>query len=51
VALAWMLDDDTITSPIIGARTVAQLQEVVGAVDVRLSPEEMEALNRVSADF
>jgi aryl-alcohol dehydrogenase-like predicted oxidoreductase len=51
VALAWQLANDTITAPIIGARTVAQLQEVIGAVDVALTADELDTLNRVSQGF
>ena len=51
VALAWLLAQETITSPIIGARTVAQLEEVVGAVDLTLSADEITALDVVSQGF
>lgn len=51
VALAWLLANDTITAPIVGARTVAQLQEVVGAADVTLTADEVETLSRVSQKF
>lgn len=51
IALAWMLANPVITSPIIGARTVEQLTEVVGAVEVTLSAEEVERLNAVSKGF
>jgi aryl-alcohol dehydrogenase-like predicted oxidoreductase len=48
VALAWALTRPNITAPIVGARTVAQLQEVVGAVDLTLSADDLTRLNRVS---
>lgn len=51
VALAWLLAKPSITSPIIGARTVAQLEQVVGATDVRLSDDEIGALDEVTAQF
>jgi aryl-alcohol dehydrogenase-like predicted oxidoreductase len=51
VALGWMLANPVITSPIIGARTVEQLTEVVGAVEVTLRAEEIERLNTVSKGF
>ncbi|NWG16186.1 MAG: aldo/keto reductase [Chloroflexi bacterium] len=51
VALAWMLADPAITSPIIGARTVAQLQEVSGAAEVSLAPEEITRLNEASQGY
>jgi aryl-alcohol dehydrogenase-like predicted oxidoreductase len=49
VALAWQLHLDYVTAPIIGANTVEQLQESLGACDVDLSAEEMARLKEVSA--
>lgn len=40
-ALAWMLTQPGITSPIIGPRTMEQLEDNLGAVGVRLTQEEM----------
>lgn len=51
VALAWLLAQPTITAPIIGARTVAQLYDLVGAVDLTLSADEIERLNVASAGY
>ena len=51
IALAWMLADETITAPILGPRTVEQLTDVVGAVEVTLTDDEIEALNRATATF
>jgi aryl-alcohol dehydrogenase-like predicted oxidoreductase len=49
VALAWLLADPVITSPIIGATGVEQLNENLGALDVKLSEDEMTALNKMTA--
>ncbi len=49
VALAWLLTNPVITSPIIGANNVEQLRESLGAVGQRLSPEEKKALDEASA--
>jgi aryl-alcohol dehydrogenase-like predicted oxidoreductase len=49
MALAWQLSQPVITAPIIGANSVAQLDDSLGAVGVRLTPEEMQALDVVSA--
>ncbi len=51
VALAWMLANPVITSPIIGARTLEQLEEVTGAISLKLTSEEINALNDVSKGF
>lgn len=48
IALAWMLADPVITSPIIGATSIAQLNENLGAVDVRLMGDERESLNKLT---
>ena len=44
-ALAWLLSNPLITAPIIGASTVEQLKESLGAIGYRLSDAEMAALN------
>ena len=49
IALAWLLSQETIVSPIIGANTVEQLEELLGAVDISLTAEELKRLTDVSA--
>jgi len=49
MALGWLLTNPVVTSPIIGANTVEQLRESLGAVGLRLSQEEMATLNEFSA--
>jgi aryl-alcohol dehydrogenase-like predicted oxidoreductase len=49
VALAWIMARPGITAPIASATSVEQVHELLGAVNLRLTPEEMEALNQVSA--
>jgi aryl-alcohol dehydrogenase-like predicted oxidoreductase len=44
VALAWLLGIDGITAPIVGPRTLEQLEDVLGADGLRLTPEERERL-------
>jgi len=51
VALAWLLTQPVITSVVIGPRTLEQLRDNLGAAGMRLTPEEMETLNRVSASL
>jgi aryl-alcohol dehydrogenase-like predicted oxidoreductase len=48
VALAWLLDRPAMTSVILGARTVEQLEDNLAAVDLRLSEEESARLDEVS---
>ena len=49
LALAWQLAQAVISAPIVGARKVKQLQEVIGAVDVALSADEIALLRRATA--
>lgn len=51
VALAWLLANDTITSPIVGARTVTQLEELLGADELTLSEEEIDMLNKATEGY
>lgn len=41
VALAWLLQKETVAAPIIGATKVSHLDEAVGALSVRLAPEDV----------
>lgn len=50
IALAWQLTNPVITSPIIGPRTMEQLEDNLGAAGVRLTSEEMDELNEASAE-
>ena len=48
VALAWLLSNPVVTSPIIGPRTLEQLKDNLGAAGLRLSGEEMKQLNEIT---
>jgi aryl-alcohol dehydrogenase-like predicted oxidoreductase len=50
VALAWVRaqQDKSVLIPIVGARTPAQFKENLGALEVSLSPEDLERLDAVS---
>ncbi|WP_052889097.1 aldo/keto reductase [Thermogemmatispora carboxidivorans] len=41
IALAWLLQKEPVTAPIVGATRVSQLEEAVGALDVHLSAEDI----------
>jgi aryl-alcohol dehydrogenase-like predicted oxidoreductase len=49
VALAWVLAKPFVTSVIIGAKTVEQLEDNLAAADLTLTSEEIAALDEVSA--
>jgi aryl-alcohol dehydrogenase-like predicted oxidoreductase len=48
VALAWLVDRPMVSSVILGARTVEQLQENLGAVGLHLTPDEIARLDEAS---
>lgn len=48
VALAWVMARPGVASTIVGARTVAQLQDTLDAVDLRLEPRQLQRLDDVS---
>lgn len=48
IALAWLLSDPLVTSPIIGPRNLEQLQDNLGAAGLRLSEDEKKSLDEAS---
>ncbi|WP_020578680.1 aldo/keto reductase [Actinopolymorpha alba] len=48
VALAWLVDRPAVTSVILGARTIEQLDDNLGAAGLHLSAEETELLTEAS---
>jgi aryl-alcohol dehydrogenase-like predicted oxidoreductase len=48
IALAWVLAQRAVTSVIIGARNLKQLDDNLGAVDLALTAEELQTLDEVS---
>ena len=49
IALAWLLAQPAVTSVIIGAKTLEQLNDNIASVKVRLSAEQLKSLDEVSA--
>lgn len=49
VALNWVIKQPGVTSTIIGAKTMLQLNDNIAAVSLQMTNEEMEQLNNVSA--
>ncbi|HEY6035366.1 MAG TPA: aldo/keto reductase [Kofleriaceae bacterium] len=49
VALAWVSARPGVTSPIIGARTIEQLDDNIAATDVKLAAEQITKLDALSA--
>ena len=47
VALAWLMQKDGVTAPIIGTTSLANLQDLLGAVHLELSQEEVKELEEL----
>ncbi len=47
VALAWLLHQPAVTSPIIGPRTMEQLTTAMASLDLSLSPEQRQELEQI----
>jgi len=47
VALAWLLAQDGITGPIVGPRTLEQLDDAVGALDINLDDKTLTRLDEI----
>jgi aryl-alcohol dehydrogenase-like predicted oxidoreductase len=46
VALAWVRDKPGITAPIVGATKLAHLEDALASLEIRLEPDQMEALEQ-----
>ena len=47
MALAWLLHNPVVTAPIIGPRTMDQLNGSLRATEITFSPEQLEALDKI----
>jgi len=41
IALAWLLQKEPVTAPIIGATKISHLEDAIGALSVKLSPQDV----------
>mgnify|MGYP002353220225 CR=1 FL=1 len=41
IALAWLLQKEPVTAPIVGATKISHLEDAVGALSVKLTPEDV----------
>ena len=48
LAIAWTLANPAIAAPVLGARTLAQLEDNLGALEVEISTEQLARLDEVS---
>ena len=49
ISLAWLLAKPVVTSIIIGAKRLDQLEDNIAAVDLKLTADELKQLDEVSA--
>ena len=49
VSLAWLLGRSSVTAPIASATNLKQLDDLIGATNLRLDPSSIELLNQASA--
>lgn len=49
VALAWLIARKSVTAPIVSATNLAQLSDILKAADIKLSGEDIAALDQASA--
>lgn len=47
VALAWLLTNPTVTAPIIGPRTLSQLEESIKSLEIKFSDEQLVKLDGI----
>jgi len=47
VALAWLLNNPAVISPIIGPRTIEQLEQVLNALTIKLNAETLKSLDEI----
>ena len=49
VAIAWLLENSTVTAPVASARTASQVGPLMEGVTIQLTGADMDTLNRLSA--
>ena len=48
LAIAWVMSHPAITAPIVGARTVAQLETALAALELKMTQEERETITKLA---
>ncbi|PGK52163.1 aldo/keto reductase [Priestia megaterium] len=44
IALAWLLQKDPVSAPIVGATKLSHIEDAVGALEIKLTPQEIASL-------
>jgi aryl-alcohol dehydrogenase-like predicted oxidoreductase len=50
LALAWVMSNPAITSPIFGARNVQQLEDTLGVLDIKMTAEWRAEISALSPE-
>jgi aryl-alcohol dehydrogenase-like predicted oxidoreductase len=48
MAIAWLLDHPEVTAPIVGADRLEHVDDVFGALEIELTQEERQTLDKAS---
>ena len=48
LAIAWVMSHPAVTAPIVGARTVAQLETALAALELKMTQEERDAMTKLA---
>lgn len=48
VAISWSCNSPWVTAPIVGVRSTDRLDELIKGMDLKLSEEETESINKLS---
>ena len=48
IALAWLIAQPGVTSPIVGARNASQIQDTVQAANIQIKPEDIQAISQIA---
>ena len=48
IALCWVINKENITAPIIGVNSKEQLEENIGALEIKLKEDDLKALDEAS---
>ncbi|NPE06778.1 MAG: aldo/keto reductase [Asgard group archaeon] len=48
IAISWVVHQESVTAPILGANTIEQLEENVGALEIKLKKDDLQQLDEAS---
>ena len=48
IAISWVVHQESITAPIIGVNSIEQLEENVGALEIKLKKDDLKEIDEAS---